>query len=146
MDEIATLPGDPEMTAIEVDASGALCVATDETVTELTEKGEIASTTRLRSAGAVFAASKAGSLARVIPVEEDASVVRVAGGSAEARRILEQNTVCNVGLRIVAGADISRLAGLCDPAGLAWLIENELIVSVGDESGADLARLTIPVG
>ena len=79
----------------------------------------------------------------------------VSGGSAEARQIIDSHSECDPNnpqfstqsidhLTVSSSEESVTLPVLCSPAGLTWINDRELVVSVGDEGVASLVRVTRP--
>jgi hypothetical protein len=69
----------------------------------------------------------------------------VAGGSAEARAVLDRHATCAEDYVVVgSGSDATTLPFLCSPNGIAWLDPETFVVSIGGEDGAVLVRVGIP--
>lgn len=161
--------------AIDVDASGALYVATSTERIIVAADGSIQSRDAVRSVRPAVAVNDRGDVAWSQAFARDPGVARdlgdargardsgvvrdpgvvteIVGGSAEARRILESGLNCEAEPgqpgRATDWLVIDTVHGqpsplLCGVAGFSWINDRELVVSVGTESGASLARVTVP--
>jgi hypothetical protein len=76
-------------------------------------------------------------------VEAQSTVV---GGSAEARRVLEL-AACEHrdGIAVRQRGALLRFPDICQPRSVAWLDDGSFVASLGNESGAVLARFVPPV-
>ena len=142
--------------AIDVDNSGMLYVATPTERIILGPDGVIRSSDPVPSIHPGVSVNDRGDVVWSGEAATTAALPTfVSGGSAEARRIIDTFIECDPNnppfstqgidhLTVSNGEESLTLPFLCSPSGFTWINDQELVVSVGDEGGAPLVRVTPP--
>ena len=123
-------------------ADGTLVANTGTRLLLITPSGGLSEVATLDAAEPLSAASPGGVIAWAVAADRRGGPWFVDGGSPEARRIVEANEDC--GARRIAFTDGRVSPALCDLQAMAWIDERTLIVSVGTEGGAVLAKIRPP--
>lgn len=118
--DLAVLPGDGHRAAIDADESGAVVVTTATGMARLSPSGATLSEWELPAGGADLAVSRDGRI--LVTTRGDAT--------------------CDEWFRVDATGAVP-LDGPCAAAGFVWTDEETVLVSTGDENGADLVRISI---
>jgi len=141
---------------IDVDNSGMLYIATPTDHIILGPDGTIRSSEPVHSTHPRVAVNDRGDVAWSGQASTTTALPTfVSGGSAEARQIIDSHSECDPSnpqfstqsidhLTVSSSEESVTLPFLCSPAGLTWINDRELVVSVGDEGGAPLVRVTPP--
>ena len=166
IDKLALTPGAKPVTvspaldgseevAIDID-NGTLYVATPIERIILGPDGTIRSRDQVRSTHPGVSVNDRGDVVWSGQASTTATVPTfVSGGSADARRIVDSHSECDPRnpplstqgieqLTLSSGGESVALPFLCSPSGFTWINDRELVVSVGDEGGAPLVRVTPP--
>ncbi|WP_157962562.1 hypothetical protein [Homoserinimonas sp. OAct 916] len=151
--------------ALDVDPSGSIYLATENERIVLAADGRIESRHPVASATPAVSVNQAGDVAwSGQDSPSPTGPTHVAGGSDEARTIIDRHIDCvsddprlkpvSVGgrptlehpdrLTLMIAEDTITLPFLCAAAGFTWINDRELVVSVGNETGAPLVRVTPP--
>lgn len=151
--------------ALDVDLSGSVYLATESERIILAPDGTIQSRHSVVSANPAVSVNRGGDVAWSGQGSPRNTVpTHVAGGSDEARRIIDRYVECDPEdprlspessggrplpehpdrLTMVIAEHTITLPFLCATAGFTWINDRELVISVGNETGAPLVRLTPP--
>jgi hypothetical protein len=132
--------------AIDVGPDGALYVATGEERIVVGPDGAVRERAVQQTRTPRVAVSPEGAVVWSGGPASSASIpVHVDGGSGEARAVLAQFQDCAGDTLVVGtGTGGTAMPFLCEPRGIAWTSAESFVVSVGGESGAVLARVTVP--
>ena len=142
--------------AIDVDNGGMLYVATPTERIILGPDGTIRSSDPVPSIHPGVSVNDRGDVVWSGQAATTAALPTfVSGGSAEARRIIDSYIECDPNnppfstqgidhLTVSSSEESVALPFLCSPSGFTWINDRELVVSVGDEGGAPLVRVTPP--
>lgn len=140
---------------LAVAQDGTLYVATTTEHIVLAGDGSVRSRKAIRSAYPSVDVNDRGDVAWSMGFAGKREVdTYVAGGSADARRIIDRHVTCEVpgpmapaGVQDSLVVDAQQAGGvplLCWPDSFTWLNDRELVVSIGSEGGAPLVRVTVP--
>lgn len=144
-EDLATLEGSGATADLDVGADGTIYVASDVASVTMGSDGTVVNIVERRAANPQVAVSAAGDLMWMDAAVTMATPFRIDGGSAQAREIIAQESLCgNEHLGVVRGGTRIDLAALCKAAGAVWLGNEAIVVSVGDEDGAPLIKVTPP--
>lgn len=143
---VTILPGTWQRSAIGVDGTGTLYVASSTTRYLIASDGTTLSAEPQAAAHPEVAVSPGGSVVWVDDRRSGSPApFRVEGASPEAGRVIEEHLGCDGGTLTVSIASVHTTLGfLCSPHGIAWLSDDEFLVSIGDEGGAPLVRVRPP--
>lgn len=142
------------LVAIDADDNGTIYAAAGEKSYVFAADGRLEAEVAARSTNPAVSVNGRGDVlwSQEGPPQDLSSFI--AGGSGEARTVIERHTGC-ASLATRAPVDYLSLVTtdttvvmpfLCAPAGMTWITDEEFVVSVGDEGGAPLVRVTPPGG
>ena len=167
IDKLALTPGAKPVTVlpaidghgpvgIDVDNDGVLYIATPAERIIVGPDGTIRSSEPVPSTHPGVSVNDRGDVVWAGQAAKTAAVPTfVAGGSADARRTIDYYIECDPNnppfstqgidhLTVSSSEESVTLPFLCSPAGFTWINDRELVVSVGDEGGSPLVRVTPP--
>ena len=142
--------------AIDIDNDGILYIATPTEHIILGADGTIRSSEQVSSTRPGVSVNDRGDVAWSGEAATAAELpIFVSGGSEDARRIIDCYSECDPDnppistqgvdhLTLSSGEESVTLPFLCSASGFTWINDVELVVSVGDEGGAPLIRVTPP--
>ena len=153
--ETSTLIG-PEAgligSAVELDAGpdGTLYVGTESETFVIDGNGIRSPVAAHHPSDPVLAVSPSGALLTVTPLGSDSTEAEwvLDSGSAEAREVVAAKGKCQPGnslpLTITMDEKAATLPFSCSAGAATWVSDNSFVVSIGDEGGTVLARVTLP--
>lgn len=137
---------------IDMDAVGTVYLSTERETIRVEPDGTGTTLVSYPVQMPVLSVGPAGDVISRSPADADGGepVWRTDGGSAEARGILETRGDCAgpaTGKLAVTTAGVSTaLPFSCGSNGAAWITDASFVLSIGDESGTVLGRVTTPGG
>jgi len=142
---LAKLDGAGAKADVDVDADGAIYVASNLANITLDSGGHVLDTVSRKSENPQVAVSPSGNIVWIDNTADAATPFRVVGGSAKARAIITQNSTCgDIRVSVVRDGNRKDLAALCRAAGIVWAGNDTVVISVGSEDGAPLIKISSP--
>jgi hypothetical protein len=153
--ETSTLIG-PEAglmgSAVELDAApdGTLYVSTESETFVIGGDGIRSQVASHQPSHPILAVSPSGALLYVAPSEIAGADVEwmLDSGSAEAREVMSVKGKCQPGnsppLTVTMKENAATLPFSCSAGGAVWVSDTSFVVSIGDEGGTVLAKVTLP--
>lgn len=142
--DLTTLDGAGATAEVAVGGDGRIYVVSDVARVVMDADGRLRDTTDAPSANPHIAVNRSGDVVWVGSPTATATPFRIAGGSAQARAVIEQDTCRDDHVSVIHDGESSSLEVLCRAVGVAWLGEDHIVVSVGSEDGAPLIKITPP--
>ena len=137
---------------IDVDPNGTVFLSTERETLRVEPDGAVTTLLTYPVQMPVLSVSPAGDVISRRPADAGAAepVWRTDGGSEEARGIIHARADCagsTTGELAVTTAGVSTaLPFSCGSNGVAWITDASFVLSIGDESGTVLGRITSPSG
>lgn len=143
--DLATLQGSGATADVDVGMDGTIYVASELANVVMSSDGTVLTIVDRRTMNPQVAVSPAGHLMWMNDTATTATPFRVDGGSSHARAIIARNSTCgHEHISVVREGNRDDLAALCQAAGVVWLGNDAIVVSVGSEDGAPLIKVVPP--
>lgn len=136
--------------ALDATPDGTIYASTDDETFTVDVDGTRFPLMTHQSVRPVLAVAPSGALVSVAPVDDDEADVdwMIESGSAEARTVLEEKGVCQPGsgapLAVTSDGHVTALPFSCGTRAAVWLNDTSFVLTIGDEAGTVLAKVTLP--
>lgn len=136
--------------ALDATSDGVVYVSTESETYALGTDGTRVDVEPHKLGNPLLAVGLSGALLAAAPLSADTPDAEwvVDSGSAEARTVIEENMVCtpttNAQLAVALDTRIATLPFSCNARSAVWISDTAFVMSIGSESGAVIAKVTMP--